>query len=74
MYLIKWFMPQICKELIQVNSKNKQIIQLKIGRGTEHFFFKDNIQVANRYMQRCSVSLIARKMQSKATMSYCLTC
>ena len=33
-------MPQICKELIQVNSKNKQIIQLKIGRGTERFFFQ----------------------------------
>ena len=38
-YLIKWFMPQIYKELIQLNSKNKQITQLEIGRGTERFFF-----------------------------------
>ena len=34
-------MPQIYKELIQLNSKIKQIIQLKIGRGTEHFFFSE---------------------------------
>ena len=68
-------MPQIYKELIQLNSKNKQITQLEIGRGTERFFFsKDNIQVASRCMHRCSVSLIARKMRSKATMSSCLTC
>ena len=42
-YLIKWFMPQIYKELIQLNSKIKQIIQLKIGRGTELFFFPKTI-------------------------------